>query len=321
MNQAPVTSLDALREKARHWASPVIVFNKSHSGSRMLAELLSSAGIFMGAHVNASWDSLDLLELITRLVRDYYPDYTPLWQGVAGNPEIAALAERVFARHLNGVNPASGARWGWKLCETVYAVPVLDYCFPEARYIHLIRDGRDVAFCDHRAPDDAFWRKVYFNTDRIRTYAGLRLTPQAYRRRSHIFNAIHWVNSVTIGRHFGMMLRERYLEVRYEALCADFEATARRVLAFAGVGHPDQALHAIQHKIYRTSVAKHRTRSARDQRQVMAIIKPLLLSLGYLDADHETPPQSLWHSARMDNLIDGVRKRRNRKMAARRGTP
>ena len=43
----------------------------------------------------------------------------------------------------------------------------------EARYIHLIRDGRDVAFSDHHAPDKAFWRKVYFNTDRIRDLAGV----------------------------------------------------------------------------------------------------------------------------------------------------
>jgi hypothetical protein len=310
MDSEPLT-LDGFRSRSHAWGRPIVVFNKSHSGSRLLAELLASAGIFMGAHVNASWDSLDVLELVEYLVRGHYPDYGPLWQSPLAGAPAAAVAARVFERHLEGVD-RTGTPWGWKLCETAYALPVIDYCFPAARYIHLLRDGRDVAFCDHRAADDPFWKKVYFNTDRITTYRGMRLTPQAYRRRSPIFNAVHWVNSVTTGRACGAMLRERYLEVRYEDLCLDFPATARRVLAFAGVSDPEPAIRAMAPRVRRSSVAKHRTQPAALQRQVLSIVKPLLLSLGYLEHDTELPVRSLWHSRPADNFIDALRKRRKR---------
>ena len=45
-------TLDGFRDAFQRYGSPVIVFNKSHSGSRMLAQLLDGAGIAMGAHLN-----------------------------------------------------------------------------------------------------------------------------------------------------------------------------------------------------------------------------------------------------------------------------
>ena len=68
------------------------------------------------------------------------------------------------------------------------------------RVIHLVRDGRDVAFSDHRGPDNAFWRRIHFDTDRIATWRGLRLTGPAYRRRPHLYNAAHWSNAVRVAR-------------------------------------------------------------------------------------------------------------------------
>lgn len=303
-------TLDAFRDRFAARKQPVIVFNKSHSGSRMLAQLLDAAGIFVGSHLNESWDSLDLLELVELLVTRYYPDYSPLWD--ARRPpdlEVARLLDNVFARHLEGLRGDLNRPWGWKLCETVYALPVLHYCFPGARFIHLIRDGRDVAFCDHKAPDSGYWRKVYFNTDRIQTYAGLRLTPQAYRRQSHVFNAIHWVNSVSMGRAYGAMLRERYIEVRYEHLCRNFAATAPELLKAIGVENAREAIDRLLPTVRESSIGKHKAQSKPHLDQVLSIEKPLLLSLGYLEQDPEPGPQSLWRSHVADWLMDGWNKR------------
>jgi len=62
----PSPTLDPVRDAFAHLSPPVVVFNKSHSGSRLLAELISASGIFMGAHVNESRDSLDIFELEKR---------------------------------------------------------------------------------------------------------------------------------------------------------------------------------------------------------------------------------------------------------------
>ncbi len=298
-------TLDPFRERFSNHRPPLIVFNKSHSGSRMLAELLDSAGVFLGSHLNDSWDSLDVFELVDYLVTRYYPDYSPLWD--AGRPAdniLAEVLERVFARHLRDADAGMGRPWGWKLCETVYILPVIDYCFPGARYVHLIRDGRDVAFCDHRGPDREFWRKVYFNTGRIRTFGGLRLTTLAYRRKSYFFNALHWVNSVSVGRAYGAMLRDRYLEVRYEDLCLNFAATARHLLDQLGIAPPEETLNRLRTGVYGSSIGKHKHRSKSDLREVLRIEKPLLLALGYLDADTERVSNFLWRSHWADVLVD-----------------
>jgi hypothetical protein len=302
-------ALDAFRSHVASYPAPIIVFNKSHSGSRILARVLESAGVFMGSHVNASHDSLDILPLVEYLVTKYYPDYSPLWD--SSRPpdlELSLLLRKVFDAHLQSLNGASGQPWGWKLCETVYALPVLDYCFPKARFIHLIRDGRDVAFCDHKAPDDPFWRKVYFNTERMRTFSGLRLTPQSYRRQSYIFNAIHWVNSVSIGRNFGSMLRERYLEIRYEDLCRNFAPTVRQLFNALGIRDTGEGPRTFQPAVHEASIGKYKAHSKRALADVLAIEKPLLLSLGYLESDPEPPSGSLWRSHLMDRLIDRWRR-------------
>jgi hypothetical protein len=298
-------TLDGFRDRSSRYYPPIVVFNKSHSGSRVLAKLLESAGVFMGSHLNESHDSLDILILVEYLVTRYYPDYSPLWdQRRPPDLDLSRLLEKIFDGHLQGMNGGPVRPWGWKLCEAVYALPVLDYCFPGARFVHLIRDGRDVAFCDHKAPDSAFWRKVYFNTEHIRTFRGLRLTPQAYRRQSYIFNAIHWVNSVSTGRGFGAMLRERYLEVRYEDLCLNSASTARQLFDALGIEDGEQALRNMQPTVHGSSIGKYKAYPARWLDQVLRIEKPLLLSLGYLQTDPEPAAEFLWRSHTADRLID-----------------
>ena len=66
-------------------------------------------------------------------------------------------------------------------------------------------------------------------------------------------------------------------------------------LAFAGVADAAPAIEAMKTTVRSASIGKHRRKSARQQRQVLSIVKPLLLSLGYLDADREPARRSLRH--------------------------
>jgi len=286
----------------------VIVCCKSHSGSRLLARLLAEGGVFLGARCNESHDALDVLAFVEHVVRGYYPDYARLWAGASDTAEVARRARDCFDRHLDGYDRTAAAPWGWKLGESGYAMPVLARLFPGARVVHLVRDGRDVAFCDHRAPDDPFWRKIYFDTDRIESWRGLRLTGPAYRRRSHLYNAVHWSNAVRVGRAYGSMLGERYMEVRYEDLCGDFAASAARVLRFAGAPAPDAAIARVGPLVRSASIGKHRRAPARALREVVEIAKPALLAFGYLERDPEAPRASARYARFADDLLDRRRK-------------
>lgn len=279
------TLLD-LRERLALLPPPVVVFNKSHSGSRLLARLLAHAGLFMGADRNGSEDALPLLKLVQYFVEHYHPDASRLWDGSRPvDGALAGLVEGVFADHLRGHDGVQG--WGWKLCETAYALPLIDFLFPGARYIHLIRDGRDVAFSDHVAPVEPFWQKVFVDAVGVGHWRGLAYGTMArigYRLDAPRYNMQHWCNAVSLGRRYGAMLRERYCEVRYEALCREFDAEAARVLAFAGAPEPEAGIAALRGEVSLDGIGKFRRQPWWRRARVMRYGRPLLGSLGYDDA-------------------------------------
>lgn len=278
--ESPPT-LASLKERYSDWPHPIIVFNKSHSGSRLLARLLETSGVFMGAHQNDSRDSLDILELVTALVVRYYPDYTKRWTELMSDLHMGELAESVFTKHLVGFDRRAGTPWGWKFCETGYVLPVMAHLFPRAKFIHLVRDGRDVGACNHLGPDNAFWRKIYFNTDRW-TLKTIWYNKWLYPLRSHVYNAIHWRNSVEVGRRYAATLGERCFEVRYEDLCLDFAGTAASTLRFIGMDNKAEAVSRLLPLVYATSVNKFRSLARWKQRSILRITSPMLRELGYL---------------------------------------
>ncbi len=256
---------------------PIVVFNKSHSGSRLLASMLQAAGVFMGANLNESRDSWDMLPVVHYLVTRYYPEYGPALDGT--DRLVEPMIATALGRHLEGYDPAAGP-WGWKLCETTHILPVAAALFPQGRFVHLLRDGRDVAFSDHIGPTSAFWRKIYFGTDAIERWNGLALDGAAYRRKPHLFNAQHWIASVEAARRAGRPLGDRYREIRYEDLCEDFPGAAERLFAFLRLD-PAPAIAAARGWINRGSIGKFRHQPLARRRAVLELIRPLQAALGY----------------------------------------
>jgi hypothetical protein len=100
------------------------------------------------------------------------------------------------------------ARWADKDPSNTLLLPFADELFPDAQYIHLIRDGHDVV-ASHR--------------DRWGYRSGLRAARGVWRRY------------VDIAREFGARQPPgRYHELRYEALVAQPEAQLRELFAFLG---------------------------------------------------------------------------------------
>lgn len=268
-----------LAERVAALPPPVVIFNKSHSGSRFIARLAQDQGIFMGAELNESLDALPFLPLVEHAVLEHYPAYEMLRRAQEWPPTARALVDAALDAHLAGHRP--GQPWGWKLCETVYILPLVATLFPGARFVHLIRDGRDVAFSDHVSPELPFWRKVYFGNDAVISWRGMALDNEAYLERSDLYNARHWLESVRLGRNYGAMLGEAYCEVSYEELCARPDLVGARLMEFLGLPLDRMALAVTAQGVRTAAIGKFRHRPAWRQRRVQRLIEPTLLAFGY----------------------------------------
>ena len=165
-------------------------------------------------------------------------------------------------------------RYGDKTPTYVYHLPFLAELFPESRFVHIIRDGRDAALS-------------FLKTE----FASGTMEEAAFS----------WKVGVSRARRAGRTLGgARYREIRYEALVADPEPTVRGVAAFLDLDYEpamlsyferaEQAIKATSHPSAHQSLRLAPTQGLRDWRHGMAredletfelIAGDLLDDLGY----------------------------------------
>ena len=130
--------------------------------------------------------------------------------GMSTGEAIAAIYEAY-------ADAAGKPRWGDKTPMYMRHLRLLDELFPDAQYVHLIRDGRDAALSFLQMPAGTFTRTWAHPT-----------TPAQF--------ACLWRKEVVDARALGARIGvRRYHEVRYEALVAEPEASVRGICAFADV--------------------------------------------------------------------------------------
>jgi len=117
---------------------------------------------------------------------------------------LRALVHSLFSEHC-GLDDKP--RWINKTPDYVQQLPTLHKLFPDLRFIHCIRDGRDIACSVITRP----W--------------GPKTVPEA---------AAWWRGKIESGVQFGKAHPEQYLEVRYEDVVRDPAAQLRQILAWLG---------------------------------------------------------------------------------------
>lgn len=221
----PVPADDDLR-------SPVILVGRGGSGTRLLSELAQQGGIFLGNRINKYGDSVEWADLIyemalVSLPSPDRPKPTRAWDG-----PLCDRAKRI----LEAGNRKPGQPWGWKLPETMLVMSEVCRTFPNGKVVHLIRH-----------PVTSSLRRTH-KTSRPEDQIGRLVVPAAYehvglRRKAGASdeewrrNAVTWRFQVEKVMEFGRreLGPDRYIEVRYEDLCADPVAAWRRISDFLGI--------------------------------------------------------------------------------------
>jgi len=166
---------------------------------------------------------------------------------------------------------------------------MLDYVlrlFPEARFIHLVRDGRAVAL--------SFARKEHGKMDRA---------PQRFEEQGYLLSmdelveafALHWKEHIDEIEHqkdrLSLAAAGRIHELRYEDLCVEPARELDALAAFIGVdrqGFSPRAYEQVEDRNY-----KFRSDlSAEVRTSLVALLAPTLALKGYPTDEHETygPP-------------------------------
>ncbi len=137
--------------------------------------------------------------------------------GMTTGAAIAAVFEAYAAER-------GKPRWGDKTPLYMQHLPLLERLFPGARFVHLIRDGRDAALSFLSVPE------------------GIMTEGWGNPRDAAGF-ASQWATEVRTARALGDRVGAgRYLELRYEALVADPAAALRRTCSFAALDYDEVML-------------------------------------------------------------------------------
>lgn len=188
---------------------PIAIGTIGGSGSRVLARILQGAGVSMGANLNVSNDNLDFTARFRlREILDL-----PAPQFAARLAEFEGLSRAAMQQ-------AGLARWGWKEPNCHVVIDRILGAYPRLRYVHLLRNGRDMAFSSNRN-QARLWGPVYL---------GRALDePPGPRDMLAYFCEVHRRIAGLAARPEN---RDRMLFVHYEQLCARPQAEIARLLDF-----------------------------------------------------------------------------------------
>ena len=191
---------DAPGEVAAAAAPPIFVIGSPRSGTTLLRLILDAhPRISCGEETHFLRDLEAIVGRNWELVRTYGLDRRWWLAHIRG----------LYADFQTEVLTRSGkARWAEKDPTYTLHLPFIDELFPEAVYVHLLRDGHDVV---------ASFRDRW----------GYKSAARAARTE--------WARYVRSARTLGRRLPpERFLELRYESLVADPEVEGRRLFEFLG---------------------------------------------------------------------------------------
>jgi hypothetical protein len=160
-------------------------------------------------------DRDDFVADVARLarVREWGVEPTMIRERLPASPTFAEAIQAIYRSYAD---TRGKPRFGDKTPSYMQRLDVVDRAFPAARYVHLIRDGRDAALSFV-----AMRRRPRFNWARPRSVPGF---------------AAQWSREVAAARAFGLGLgSRRYQELRYEELVTDTEPAMRRLCGFLGL--------------------------------------------------------------------------------------
>jgi hypothetical protein len=185
----------------------------------VVARIVRTAGLYTGQKLNPYEDAVELGFYSDRWIDRYVAaggDVAPEQRA-----EMEADLRSTLADHLSTVSEGASA-WGWKEPRSIYLLRFWNETMPGLRFVHFLRDGRDMAFSD--------------NQQQLKKHGGVVLGDDLRRAKTPTRSIALWNRVNLAAADYGEReLGPRYLRVRFEDLCADPRATVSGIFDFFGL--------------------------------------------------------------------------------------
>lgn len=200
---------------------PIVIGGSGHSGTRVFNEILTLGGVFTGIrHVTkrSASEDLNIIGLLNRWVYPYV-------RGELSDAQKLRM-RREFAWRLRLYFPVRNLPWGFKNPRTMLILPFLNDLFPDMKFVHVVRDGRDISLGNEFAARNRY-RAAF-----LKDYESNLSAEEAM--------ILFWGRSNQRSMDYGQQFMPgRYLQMRWEELCADPVRKATELLEFASCPRSD----------------------------------------------------------------------------------
>jgi hypothetical protein len=232
---------------------PIVIAGIGGSGTRLIAQICSSSGVYLGDDLNRALDNLTYTLLFRRYrwFMKYRQNQVKTKTGLRllekmlfhrrqlslreafflGNAVLDYFLHyrqiekswafdrlRVYLQKTSPDNHFLG--WGWKEPNSYLLLPSLADEFPNLKFIHTIRNGLDMAFSKNQRQMKN-WSALFIEN---------RKASPAY---TPVQSLKFWIAANQFmaqeGEHLG---KDRYLQVNYDQVCRDPEPVLQKILAF-----------------------------------------------------------------------------------------
>lgn len=198
---------------------PCVIGATGGSGTRVVARIVRTSGLYTGEKLNPYEDAVELGFYSDRWIDGYVNAGGDVSAEERGAMESDLRG--VLADHLSTV-PEGAVAWGWKEPRSIYLLRFWNETMPGLRFVHFLRDGRDMAFSE--------------NQNQLTKHGAAVLGDDLRKAKTHTRSIALWNRVNLAAADYGeQVLGPRYLRVRFEDLCSEPAATVAAILEFFGL--------------------------------------------------------------------------------------
>lgn len=199
--------------------NPLIIGATGGSGTRVFVDICHRLGYYMGesSNLNISNDAMVFVSFLNKWTNRFLMSNSSSMSPQA-EERMRSELDYCAQQHYESA-PITPEHWGWKNPRSMLILPILNSQFPRMRFIHVIRDGRDMATSS--------------NQNQPKNHGPALLGEIVKDMKEYELAIRFWMETNCHAADYAENnMDDRYLRIRYEDLCSSPAAALLDLINF-----------------------------------------------------------------------------------------